>query len=57
MSVCVCGGGGVRVRLCVRACVYALRRVSTNKIVRFIDTFLLIIVIIIISSSSTKHGV
>ena len=36
VSVLVCAGARVR-RLCVRACVYALRIVSTGKSIRFIN--------------------
>ena len=39
--------------VCTRACVYALRIVSTHKILRFIDT--LIIIIIINTTSVLQH--
>ena len=40
MCVCVC--------VCLCVCVYVLRIVSTEKILHFINTFIIIIIIIII---------
>ena len=37
----MCVGGGVRA--CARACVYALRVVSTDKILHFVNTLNIII--------------
>ena len=48
VCVCVCAFARACVRSCVRACARALRIVSTDKILRFINTFIIIVVTIII---------
>ena len=41
--MCVSGGGGGGEEACVRLCVYALRIVSTDNILCFINTLITII--------------